>query len=134
MYSIPASQVVDGFERLRQSGTEPTARPLSRELFDDIERSANRAALILHLVHRLLIVAVRVELPAALEAGIHGTRIGFAAPRIERDRRSNCKPVEDFSDAPESDAHPIFMPAPIGVIGQLRLPLRRRYHYPRHRA
>ena len=124
------AQMIDRLEGLRQAGTEPAARPPAGELLDDVERPRDCGALVLDLVHRLLVVAVRVELPAAVEACPDGARIGLAGPGIERDRRPHAEPVEHLANAPESDAHAVFVPAPVRMIGQLRLPLRRRDHHP----
>src|SRR5262249_57135551 len=104
-----------------QARAEPAARPRAGKLLNYVERTKDRLALVGEFVHRLLIVAVRVELPAAVEARLDDAGIDLAAARIERHGRADREFVEQTADAPEADAHPILVPAPIGMIGQHRL-------------
>jgi hypothetical protein len=92
------------------------------------------AALVVELVHRHLVVAVGVELPAILDAGFDDLGIGFADSRVQRDRRRRADLAQHFLQAPEAHPHPIFVPAPVRHVGKLRLALRRRDDHARHRA
>src|SRR6185436_3033676 len=59
------AEMIERCEILGKTWPEPPARPRPGKSLDYVERSENRFPLIGQLVHRLLIVAVRVELPAA---------------------------------------------------------------------
>src|ERR1043166_9636321 len=62
------AQMIERGEILGQARAEPAARPRPGKFLDDVEGAENRIALVGELMHRLLIVAMRVELPAAVEA------------------------------------------------------------------
>src|ERR1700724_758942 len=76
VFDAGLAQMIERREILRQARAEPPARTRPGKLLDDVERAEDRFALVSELVHRLLIVAVRVELPAAVEARIDDARIG----------------------------------------------------------
>src|SRR6266508_6092822 len=62
-------EVVESVVGLGEPRTEPAARSLAPEFFDDVHRFHDDAALVVELVHRHLVIAVGVELPAVLDAG-----------------------------------------------------------------
>src|SRR5262249_16489332 len=63
IFNAGLREVIESLVGLRQAGAEPTARSLAPEFLDDVHRFHDDAALIVELVHRHLIVTVRVELP-----------------------------------------------------------------------
>src|SRR5437763_21625 len=91
--------------KLPHPGGSPAARRLTPEFCDDRDRLVDHRLLVIELVHRYLIVAVRVELPAGIDTGLRDLRIGFAHARIERHRRADLERIEHALHAPEADAH-----------------------------
>ena len=126
-------QVIERVEGLRQPGPEPAARPFAGEFLDHVHGAHDDGALVVDLVHRHLVEAVGVDLPAHVHAGLHHGGIGLADPCVERDCRRDIQFLQHLAQPPEADPHAVFVPAPVRVVGLLRLALRRRDHHPRHR-
>ena len=127
-------QVIERVVGMGKARPPPSSRPVSRECGDQINGSLDGLRLILDPVHRDVLVAVRGQFPAAGEAGRHHLRIAVADFGVDGDGRRDAEPLEHPVEAPEADAHPVLMPAPIGDIGDQRRTLRRRNHGPRHRS
>src|SRR6185437_405160 len=117
-----------------EAGAEPAARRPDPEFRDDGHRLVDHGFLVVELVHRHLVEAVRVELPARLDTGLRDLRIGLAHARIERDGWRDLQRLEHALEPPEGDAHAVLVPAPVRMVRQHRLALRRRDHHARHRA
>ena len=126
-------QVVEGVEGLREARAEPAARALAGELLDHRHGLGDDGALVVELVHGDLLVGVRVELPAALQAGLHHLRVGLADPGVDGDGRLGADALVHLAHAPEGDAHAVLVPAPVRQVGKLRRALRRGDHRARHR-
>ena len=134
IFDAGLAQIIERVEGLRQAGTEPAARPLAGEFLDHVHRLVDGRALIVELVHRDLLVAMRVQLPARFQTGLDHLRIAFADLGVQRHRRRRADALQHLAHAPEADPHAVFMPAPVRMVGQQRLQLRRHDHHARHRA
>ena len=134
MYSMPASARWSSVSKVcvRPGPNQPRGR-LPGELLDHAHGPGDDGALVVELVHGDLLVGVRVELPAAVHAGPDHLRVGLADLGIDGHRRLGADALVHLAHAPEGDAHAVLVPAPVGQIGQLRRPLRRRDHHARHR-
>ena len=126
-------QIVERVEGLRQARPEPAARRPAPEFADDVDGLLDRAELVLDLVHRDLVVAMGVQLPAGVGDRLDHLRVGLAGAAVDGDGRRHLQPLEHSLEPPEADPHAVFVPAPVRMIGQHRLALRRRDHHPRHR-
>src|ERR1700730_5465052 len=80
-----------------------------------------------------LLVGMAHEFPAVGTRLFGDARIVLANASIERQRRANAQALEQLEEAPEADPHPVFVPAPVRHIGNLRLPGRRCQDLARHR-
>ena len=126
-------QIIERVEGLCQARPEPAARRPAPELADDVDGLFDRAGLVLDLVHWHLVVAVGVQLPAGVGHRLDHLRIGFAGAAVDGDGRRHLQPLEHALQSPEADPHAVLVPAPVRMIRQHRLALRRRDHHPRHR-
>src|SRR5262249_17552440 len=117
-------EVIESLVGLRQAGAEPAARSLAPEFLDDVHRFHDDAALIVELVHRHLIVTVRVELPAVFDARRDDLGVSFADSRIQRDRGLGPNFPEHLSQSPEADARAVLMAARVRRGWELRLAVR----------
>ena len=100
MYSMPASERWSTVSKVcvRPGPNQPRGRlPENRSIMS--RALAITRALVVDLVHRLLVVAVGVQLPAAVDARLDRRGIGLAAPGIERHRRTDAEPVEHADGA-----------------------------------
>jgi hypothetical protein len=79
-------EIVERIVDLRQAGSEPAARAPTSEPLDDIDTLIDPAELIVDFVHRHLLIAVGVELPAGIYRAMNHLRVGLTGARIERDR------------------------------------------------
>src|SRR5262245_17766457 len=118
-------QMIDRIVSLSETRPEPAGWAFTRKLLDYVERAVDHIALILELMHGLLIIAVGIELPSAVQAGFNRFGVRLARLRVERDGRRNAEPIEHAANSPESHTHSVFVPAPIWMIGLLSLALRR---------
>ncbi len=134
IFDAGLAQIIERVEGLRQTRPEPAARALAGELLDHLHRLLDGGALVIELVHRDLLIAMRVQLPARFQAGLHHLRIAFADPGVERHGRRGADPLQHGLHAPEADPHAVFVPAPVRMVGEERLQLRRHDHHARHRA
>src|SRR5262249_18610893 len=134
IFNAGLREVIESLVGLRQAGAAPAARSLAPEFLDDVHRFHDHAALIVELVHRHLVVTVRVELPAVFDARLDDLGVSFANSRIQRDRGLCPNLPEHLSQSPEADPHPVLMPAPVRHVWELRLALRRRNDHARHWA
>src|ERR1700722_2983972 len=80
-----------------------------------------------------LLVGMAHEFPAVGTRLFGDARIVLANASIERQRRANAQALEQLEEAPDADPHPVFVPAPVRHIGNLRLPGRRCQDLARHR-
>ena len=94
IFDAGGREMIERVEGLREAGAEPAARRPAPEFGDDRHRLVDHRLLVVELVHRHLVEAVRVELPAVVDAGLRDLRIGLAHARIERDGRRDLQPLE----------------------------------------
>ena len=117
---------------LGQAGSEPAAREFSRRLQDHLGALADVGALVFHLLHVALCVAVADELPVALDASLYDVGIGFDRDSIDVHHAGNLEVVIDLQKPPEADSVAVFVPAPVRNVGHRRAAGRRRQHGARH--
>src|SRR5215831_12446722 len=96
-------QMIDGVECLRETGTKPATWPLGRKPFYGRHGLGDDGALVIELVHGDLLVGMRIELPAALQARCNHRRIGLADPGVDGHSRRGADALVHFAHAPESD-------------------------------
>ncbi len=124
---------VGGLQRLGQARPEPAHRPPSAEALQDVEAAPDGRGLIGEQVHRHLIVAVAHELPTGAPRLLGDARIVLADAGIDGERRPQRAAREQFEEPPGPHPHAVFVPAPVGNVGQQHLPGRRRQDLARHR-
>ena len=57
------------------------------------------------------------EFPAAIERGLDDAGIGFADNAVHGHGRRDAEALEASMETPKPDAHAVFVPGPIGEIG-----------------
>src|ERR1035441_6651706 len=85
-------------------------------------------------MHGTMIETVAHEFPAGILAGLGHARIIKAHPGIDRKRWPNLQPLIERMEAPETHAHAVLVPTPVGNVGQRRNTRWRHEHLPRHGA
>src|SRR5204862_3649429 len=91
----------------------PAARCLAGELANRSDRVADRSALVLDVMHRPLHEAVAHELPSGVERCLRNARIAATDRAVDRKRRLNAELLQYLAEAPEADAHAVFVPGPV---------------------
>jgi hypothetical protein len=62
------------------------------------------------MVHRPLLEGVAHELPPGFVGGAGDPFVILADARVDRQRRPNAEPAEQLEEAPDADAHTVFVP------------------------
>ncbi len=107
---------------------------LPGELADRLDRVADGGALVVDAMHRPLHEAVAHEVPAGLEGGLAGLRVERAAAAVHRESRLELARAQHVEETPEAHPHAVFVPRPVGHVGQQRIAHRRRQHGAWHGA
>ena len=111
---------------------EPAARPLAARLFDRGGAVADVVALVRHLLHVALGMAVAEEFPVAVDAGLDDVRIGERGDAVDVHHARHLEVVIDLQQPPEADPVAVFVPAPVRDVGHRRTAGRRGKYRARH--
>ena len=127
-------QQVGRVQGLGQAGSKPAHRIVPAGLPQRGDGVADHGALVLDQMGGHLVVAVHHELPPRIAAGFCHLRIGRGNDAVDRQGRRDAVQVERRLQPPEADPHAVFVPRPVGQVGDHRGALRRAQHLARHGA
>jgi hypothetical protein len=127
-------QQIGRLQRLGQSRREPAHDVVAGRRAQRTDGVADHRTLILHQMRGDLAEAMAHELPSRVACCLRHARIRRRHGAIDRHRRRDAMRIERRLQPPEPDAHAVFVPCPVGQIGDHRGTLWRRQHLSRHRA
>src|SRR5207245_3615390 len=113
---------VQRLPRLREPGAEPTLRLPAGEVVEELERLADGGALVGEEVHRALLDAVPHELPARVQHRARHRLVRADHVGVDGRRRADLASAERLEHPPETDAHAVLVPRPVGDVGHGRHP------------
>ena len=119
-------------QRLRQPRAEPADGAGAGEGLQPVHGAMDHAALVRLLVDRALLPGMAHELPPGVPGGGGHPFVVVADARVDGERRADAQPPEHFMETPEADAHPVFVPGPVGHVRQQHLARGRRQDLPGH--
>jgi len=111
-------QQIRRLKRLRQARAEPANWPLSGKSFKRVHGAFNHRLLIVNFMNRHLLIRMRHKLPACFHAGLCHAWAVNSDSGIDGQGRLDAQRVVQLFKTPKTNAYAVFMPRPVGHIGQ----------------